>query len=159
MNPLIRNSKRLPATLRNLPKYVVAFVLAALTPALIIVVISLIEDMFEHSAILWSQATGIGLIVFVVAGIHVVVFGIPAFLLCRLAGIIHWWTPPAAGFAIGVIPLAALGNAWFIPGALFLGLLGASGGFTFWLVYRTLEPAVAGTETAKRGCRLKLGCG
>ena len=77
-------------------------------------------------------------IAFIVAGVHVVALGLPAFFIGLRLRAIHWWSCLILGFAIGGLPLELSrdgdGFAWnnFVA----LGILGAIGGLTFWFLWR-----------------------
>lgn len=70
---------------------------------------------------------------YIVAGAHLLVLGVPAFLLGKRLNIIQWWTCIIVAVIIGGLPVAILyGWANFIP----FGLFGASGGIAFWLLWQ-----------------------
>lgn len=72
-------------------------------------------------------------VTYLVAGAHVLVLGLPAFLLGQRLHAIHWWTCIAIGFVIGGLPIAIWRGSEFF---LWAGLLGACGGFAFWLLWQ-----------------------
>ncbi len=76
---------------------------------------------------------------FIVALMHVLIFGVPAFLLGLRFRAINWWTSVIVASAIGIMPLAILfsssSNFKFFN-LLPLGLFGAIGGLTFWVLWR-----------------------
>ena len=113
-------------------KEIISFLLAAAVPPLFFV---------GSMAFPLARMTLFGLVilgfsfaaVYMYAGAHILLFGIPAFLVARKWNAIHWWTCLVAGFLIGSIPTAILtGGGEFIPE----GLLGASAGLFFWLLWR-----------------------
>ena len=67
-----------------------------------------------------------------IAGVHVLLLGVPIFLLGKRLNAIRWWSCTVAAFLIGGLPMG-IWDDWhtFIPFALF----GASGGFGFWLLW------------------------
>lgn len=75
---------------------------------------------------------------FVIAGIHVLLFGLPAYLLLRRRMRIDWAQAIIAGIIVGAVPLALW--SWLRTGggfgpslavALISGVLGMLGGMTF----------------------------
>jgi hypothetical protein len=89
------------------------------------------------------------LLAFGVSFFYALLFGLPSFWLCKWKKRTQWWVSLTAGFLIGALPTALfliiinpsrppasdpdfpiiIGDA---------GLLGASGGFAAWLVWRFL---------------------
>ena len=138
----------------TLLKYLGAFLAASLAPTAIVLLPGIFSIIASDSGSTWSGLLAINLVVFFVAGIHVVVLGIPAFLLCRLICSIRWWMPPAAGFILGGAPyFSNFGN---LEAPAYMGLLGASGGFAFWLVYRSIEPDFDYTAVRRKLCPTRL---
>ena len=78
---------------------------------------------------------------YLIAGIHVLVLGVPAFLLGKKLHAIRWWTCIITAFVIGGLPVTLLTwhnsppIGWQIV-FLAWGSLGVSGGFVFWLLWR-----------------------
>jgi hypothetical protein len=72
-------------------------------------------------------------VTYLVAGAHVLVLGLPAFLLGQRLHAIRWWTCIVVGFVIGGLPIAIWRGSEFV---LWGGLFGASGGFGFWLLWQ-----------------------
>ena len=75
---------------------------------------------------------------FVVAGVHVLLFGLPAYLLLRRRMRLDWAQAMIAGFVIGAVPLSLW--SWLIEGgamgpsffwSALPGVLGMLGGMTF----------------------------
>ncbi len=75
------------------------------------------------------------LLAYAVAGAHVLVLGIPAFLLGSWLKAIRWWTCLLVSFAIGGLPMSIWGG-WDWSGLLLWGALGMTGGLVFWLLWR-----------------------
>jgi len=72
-------------------------------------------------------------VTYLVAGAHVLMLGLPAFLLGQRLHAIRWWTCIIIGFVIGGLPIAIWrGYEFFLWG----GLFGACGGFAFWLLWQ-----------------------
>jgi hypothetical protein len=115
---------------------------------------------------IWARIANFATICFVVSAAHVAVLGVPAFLLLRWRNAIVWWSATLSGFILGAMPTAALtwplrypelhtpttidgvqtmingtptiaGWLHFASGLGFMGFLGAVGGKSFWLVWRT----------------------
>jgi len=72
---------------------------------------------------------------YLAASAHMLVLGIPAFLLGKRLDAIRWWSCIIVGFVIGSLPMAIwMQGEWvvFVP----WGLFGAIGGLAFWLLWR-----------------------
>ncbi len=78
-------------------------------------------------------------IAYTFAGAHVLILGIPAFLIGNRLKAIHWWTCLLASFAIGGLPMSISGG-WDWSGLLLYGALGMMGGLVFWLLWRFWIP-------------------
>lgn len=113
----------------------------------------------QSALFLWPVA-------FIVALVHAVVLGLPAYFVLNRRGLTQWWISLIGGFAVGALPYAVLALPWQAPPpdlveahiirgftllhyaamAGGLGLLGMAGGFAAWLVWRGLgrqqQPAV-----------------
>ena len=102
-----------------------SFLITPAVPATILSFFSLSSGSIIASGIIFLG-------VYLVAGAHVLVLGVPAFLLGKRFNAIHWWTCILVAFLIGGLPIA-IWDGWhsFIPFALF----GASGGLVFWLLW------------------------
>ena len=73
------------------------------------------------------------LVSYLVAGAHVLILGLPAFLLGQRLHAIRRWNCIVVGFVIGGLPIAIWrGNELFPWG----GLFGACTGFAFWLLWQ-----------------------
>src|SRR5690606_5351122 len=100
---------------------------------------------------------------------HVLVLGVPAYLLLRWRNWVRWWSTIASGFALAALPIAlwswplrypelkssasvngvqtmidgvptAAGWLQYVEGALFFGAFGALSGLAFWLALRAMRP-------------------
>ena len=78
---------------------------------------------------------------YLIAGVHVLVLGVPAFLLGKQLHAIRWWTCIITAFIIGGLPVTLW--TWHDSPpmgwqSVFLGwgLFGVSGGLVFWLLWR-----------------------
>ena len=82
---------------------------------------------------------------FIIAMVHVIVLAVPAYLLVRLLGPVTWWAATLSGLAIGTLPAALI-----MSGSLFtilpMGVSGAAGGLTFWLVLRGRRGSDSATD-------------
>ena len=105
-------------------KVLISFFITPAVPALIFSVFAL-----EYMII----AAVVFVATYLVAGVHLFVLGVPAFLLGKRLNTIKWWTCIIVAFMIGGLPIA-IWDGWtnFIP----FGLFGASGGFAFWLLWQ-----------------------
>lgn len=113
----------------------------------------------------WIRIRGFAVISTVVSTGYVAFLGVPAFLLLKWKSAIRWWSSVVVGFLLGGIPVAVLawplrysglktsasvdgvqtmiagvptGAGWLqYAGAVgFVGLCGAIGGLSFWVVWR-----------------------
>ena len=102
-----------------------SFLIVPAVPATILSAFSLASGSLLASVLIFVGA-------YLVAGVHVLVLGVPVFLLGKRLNAIHWWSCILAALLIGGIPIG-IWDGWrsFIPFALF----GASGGFVFWLLW------------------------
>jgi hypothetical protein len=102
-----------------------SFLIIPAVPAAILSAFSLASGSLLASVLIFTGA-------YLVAGAHVLVLGVPIFLLGKRLNAIHWWSCILAAFLIGGIPMG-IWDGWrnFIPFALF----GASGGLVFWLLW------------------------
>ena len=81
------------------------------------------------------------ILAYLIASAHLLVLGVPAFLLGKKLHAIRWWTCIITAFIIGSLPITlwtwrnSPATGWQ---SIFLGwgLFGASGGLTFWLLWR-----------------------
>lgn len=72
---------------------------------------------------------------YLVGIVHTLFLGVPAFLLGLRFHAIYWWSCILVGFIIGSLPISIwMQGPWLV--FLAWGLFGASGGFTFWLLWR-----------------------
>lgn len=91
---------------------------------------------------IYSLDLRVWLLAYIVALLHAVLFGLPAFLVCKSKGWTQWWHSLICGFFCGV-PFVLLMTPWgaapisdFLLFVIQAGLLGMSGGLTAWLVWR-----------------------
>ena len=81
------------------------------------------------------------ILAYLIASAHVLVLGVPAFLLGKQLHAIRWWTCIITAFIIGGLPITlwtwhdSPPTGWQ---SVFLGwgLFGVSGGLVFWLLWR-----------------------
>jgi hypothetical protein len=81
------------------------------------------------------------ILAYAIASAHVLVLGVPAFLLGKRLHAIRWWTCLIMAFIIGSLPITLLTWHYSPPmgwQSVFLGwgLFGVSGGFVFWILWR-----------------------
>jgi hypothetical protein len=74
-------------------------------------------------------------LVYVIAGVHVLVLGVPAFLLGKSLNAIRWWTIMIVSFVIGGVPMATWGQTGWL-GLIWYGIFGMTGGFAFSLLWQ-----------------------
>ena len=96
-----------------IPRTVLALFGAAVAPSIIALVIGLMGIIL---AILnvgkiqqngnWTPFIAVLVIIFVVSSMHVVVLGIPAFIIGWYFKAIHWWTSILVAFLVGAVPTA-----------------------------------------------------
>jgi hypothetical protein len=110
-------------------KTVILFLITPAIPASIFSAYSLIEYQIGSMLVLGIIFVG----VYLIASAHGFLLGIPAFLLFKRLNTIHWWTCILVAFLIGGLPIG-LWRGWSESVA--WGLLGASGGFGFWLLWQ-----------------------
>jgi hypothetical protein len=122
-------------------KTIAAFVVVPAVPAIIVacyLVLSFASGINSDSL---SAFGLIFILAYLVAGTHVLVLGVPAFLLGRHLHAIRWWTCIITAFIIGGLPITLLTwhnsppTGWW---SVFLawGLFGVSGGLAFWLLWQ-----------------------
>jgi hypothetical protein len=142
---------------REATRVTAALTAAAVTSATVFVGADLIGLLFlpddpkllritlEHILLLWPPA-------FIVAVVHAVGLGLPAYLVLKRIGATRWWVSLPAGFFIGALPYAVLALPWSLPPNLppftwphyvafagGFGLLGMAGGAAAWLVWHAMR--------------------
>ncbi len=118
-------------------------VASAVTPALLFSVYFAIVSADRHTDL--SLAAIVFLVALIVTGAHVLFLGLPLFFLGLRYHAIHWWTVLPASFLVGYSPctaylwLESFDATTYIPfgllGRCLVGVLGAIGGLTFWLLW------------------------
>lgn len=115
-------------------KVVAALLAAAIMPAVV--------------AGISARSIDFGVIVFLIALVHLVVLGIPVYLIGWITKTISLWSTLVAAFVIGAGPSTILLWLWpeypYSPKNAFeifrfvsmTGFFGAIGGLTFWLIWR-----------------------
>jgi hypothetical protein len=142
---------------REATRITVALAAAAATSATVFVGVDLVGLLFlpsnpgltrltgEHILLLWPPA-------FIVALVHAVCLGLPAYLILKRFGLTRWWVSLPAGFLIGSLPYAILALPWNLPPNLppftwphyfaiggGFGVLGVFGGIAAWLVWHAMR--------------------
>ncbi len=122
-------------------KTIVSFLVVPVVPAIIVdcfLVLAYAPRNISDSLPAFGM---IFILAYAIAGVHVLVLGVPAFLLGKRFRAIHWWTCIIAAFIIGGLPMTLF--TWHMSPpmgwqSIFLGwgLFGASGGLVFWLLWR-----------------------
>ena len=121
----------------------------------------------------WARIRNFGLMALYISAGHVLVLGVPLFVVMYIKNIIYWWSSILVGFILGCIrvgiwswPLRYLelksssihwdgekmvqtmidgaptlaGWVSYISSVSFMGLFGAIGGLSFWLIWRKVSP-------------------
>ena len=122
-------------------KTIVSFVVAPAVPAIIVASYLVLayasrlnSDSLSAFALIFSLA-------YLIAAAHVLLLGVPAFLLGKRLHAIRWWTCLIIAFIIGGLPITlwtwhnSPPTGWWSV-SLAWGLFGASGGLTFWLLWQ-----------------------
>ncbi len=105
-----------------------ALLFAAVVPAVVVTFLFSVASPSSHGA-------GIAfLIAFAFTAAHALILGGPLLLLGILLHAVRWWSCILAAFFIGFIPSALASGPSFLD-AWPMGLLGAIGGFVFWLLW------------------------
>ncbi|MBL8100344.1 MAG: hypothetical protein JNK81_14265 [Anaerolineales bacterium] len=158
----MNNTKKLDIKNQQI-KIIVAFLATAVVPAILCSALYFIpmmnkslsgeflqtpfEEVNSPSGVMQSSI-GFGIISFFVALFHIIILGVPLFLLGLRLSMIRWWTTLIGAFIVGGLP-------YFIFGALIInistpktpldtylketatmGLFGLSGGVIFWILWR-----------------------
>ena len=117
---------------------------------------------------IWVRTRGFLLLCLAISAGHVIVLGIPAYLVLRWRGALRWWSALLSGFVLGAIPVGVLswplrypdlkssatvngvqtmidgiptmaGWLQYLGGLSFFGACGAFAAAAFWLV-RSMSP-------------------
>jgi hypothetical protein len=153
-------------------RLVLAFVAAILAPVLLLTLWYLYGQfqVFEsHDPYIWLRTRNFFILCLVIAGAHVVVLGLPTYLVLRRLRALRWWSLIGSGFVLGAIPFALYvwplryaylhssstsdgvitmvdghvtlaGWLQYASGVSFMGACGAVAALAFWLVSRAHEP-------------------
>ena len=151
-----------------------AFAAAALAPACILTAWYLYDQFIRFEAddpYIWIRTRTVSLLFLALSTLHVVVLGIPCYIVLRWRNALHARSVLVSGFALGAIPGAIVSwpmqyagtqyssvingvtmiadgvtttAGWmrFFSGILFLGLCGLSGATMFWLVKQSRREAL-----------------
>ena len=122
-------------------KTIISFLVVPAVPAILVACYLVLAYAPRNSS---DSLPAFGMIFILAYGIgsaHVLVLGVPAFLLGKKFHAIRWWTCIIVAFLIGGLPItlwtwqASPPMGWQ---AMFLGwgLFGVSGGLVFWLLWR-----------------------
>ena len=115
-------------TLGSVFRTLVALLIAAAVPAIVV-------TFFFTVSARSTRGSGIAfLIAFAFTAAHALVLGSPSLLLGIRLHAIRWWSCLLFSFLIGFIPSAWASGASFLD-AWPMGILGAIGGLTFWLLW------------------------
>ena len=119
--------------MRRLTTGIIAFLIAALIPAISLSVLTPVANGFDLFTTLGAFP-----VFFFFSLLATVAFGVPVFLLLYRLGMAHWWSALIAGLAIGGVVAAVLRapNPVQIRDVLLMAAVGAASGAAFWFVWR-----------------------
>ena len=109
----LRDSEDRNLPLKLIPRTILALIGAALAPSIIALVIGLVviflalltgRETQQNGD--WTPFIAIIVILLVISSIHVVVLGIPAFIVGWYFKGIRWWTSIVVAFIVGALPTA-----------------------------------------------------
>ena len=92
-------------------KLFVAFIAAVLAPVCVSALYYLYGQfaMFEASdPYIWVRTRGFLLLCLAITAAHVIVLGIPAYLLLRWRRALRWWSAMLSGFILGAVPFGVV---------------------------------------------------
>ena len=153
-------------------KIVLAFLAAILTPACLMTLWYLYGQFATFPAddpYIWVRTRGFFVICFAISAAHVLLLGVPGYLLLRWRNAVRWWSIIASGFALAAIPVAlwswplrypelkssasingvqtmidgvptTAGWLQYAEGIFFFAACGALSGLAFWLALRAMSP-------------------
>ncbi|HSC08979.1 MAG TPA: hypothetical protein VLD59_19300 [Steroidobacteraceae bacterium] len=78
---------------------------AAAVPAALLVVPYAIGSLEHEDAYAWVRIRTFATIALFISAVHVLVLGLPAFLLLHGLGKVRWWSAITGGFVLGCIPV------------------------------------------------------
>ena len=105
----LRDSEDRNLPLKLIPRTILALIGAALAPsiiALVVIFLALLTDRETQQNGDWTPFITIIVIILVISSIHVVVLGIPAFIVGWYFNGIRWWTSIVVAFIVGALPTA-----------------------------------------------------
>jgi hypothetical protein len=152
-------------------RLIIAFAAAVLAPTCALAVWYLYGQFATFDAddpYIWTRTRGFIVICLAISAAHVVVLGIPAYLVLRWRGALRWWSTLLSGFVLGAVPAGVLswplrysdlkssatvngvqtmvdgiptmaGWLQYVGGVSFFGAFGALAAAAFWVV-RGMSP-------------------
>lgn len=113
-NQQILDNKDRSLPWRLIPKTIFALFGAAIAPVIIVMIIGFISILssilFNNGATLqngnWTSFFAIVLFISVISALHVIILGIPAFIIGWYFNAIRWWTSMVTAFIVGALPTA-----------------------------------------------------
>jgi len=122
-------------------KTIVSFLVVPAVPAIIVPSFLILAYSSGNSSDSLLAFVEVFVLAYLIAGIHVLVLGVPAFLLGKQLNAIRWWTCIITAFIIGGLPVTLWSWNKSPPMGwqfvfLVWGLLGVSGGLVFWFLWR-----------------------
>ena len=91
-------------------KYILAFFAACVVPAVVIVVPYAIDSLSMGGDYAWVRIRNFSVLALYISGGHVLLLGVPLFILISTMKLVRWWSTVSGGFVLGSIPVAVL--AW-----------------------------------------------
>ena len=97
-----------------IPRTIFALLGAAIAPAIIVLIIgfggSLSSVLFNNGETLrdgnWTSFFAIVVVILIISSLHVIILGIPAFIMGWYFKTIRWWTSIVVAFFVGALPTA-----------------------------------------------------
>tara|TARA_R100001039_G_C1768174_1_gene61368 strand:- start:82 stop:507 length:426 start_codon:yes stop_codon:yes gene_type:complete len=125
-------------------RLILAFILSALAPALVVTVPYLADQLlrYEFNEFIAIRTSKVLVVSLIYAALHVVVIGIPGYIGLKAIGKLNRITVYVGGFIAGATPItvfsliearAASGEDGVIEALIFFGVLGFIGGVAFWM--------------------------
>jgi hypothetical protein len=91
--------------MKNKSRFVVAFLLSCVVPALVIIIPYAISNIGSNDEYGLTRTLNFSAITFAISGAHVLLLGLPFVYLLKRKGFIYWWSSIVAGFISGCIPI------------------------------------------------------
>jgi hypothetical protein len=92
--------------MNRIPKYFVAFLAACVVPALFIIVPYAFGSLSMGDSYGWVRIKNFSVMTLLISGAHVVLLGVPLFLVLAVKNMVRGWSAIISGFVLGSIPVA-----------------------------------------------------